>query len=100
MKWKPAAGLATGNDGAGNRNSPAMTALGFELTVALRFLREGRMQTALIVGGAAIGVAVIFFITAVLTGVQGDLIKRVTGAQPHIVIKPPEEIVEIGRAHV
>lgn len=68
-----------------------MTA-GFELTVALRFLREGRMQTLLIIGGAAIGVAVIFFITAVLTGVQGDLIKRVTGAQPHVVIKPPEEI--------
>jgi lipoprotein-releasing system permease protein len=70
-----------------------MTALGFELTVALRFLREGRMQTALIIGGAAIGVAVIFFITAVLTGVQGDLIKRVTGAQPHVVVKPPEETV-------
>lgn len=70
-----------------------MTAIGFELTVALRFLREGRMQTALIVGGAAIGVAVIFFITAVLTGVQSDLIRRVTGAQPHIIIKPPEENV-------
>ena len=70
-----------------------MNALGFELTVALRFLREGRMQTALIIGGAAIGVAEIFFITAVLTGVQGDLIKRVTGAQAHIVIKPPVEIV-------
>ena len=70
-----------------------MNALGFELTVALRFLREGRMQTALIIGGAAIGVAVIFFITAVLTGVQGDLIRRVTGAQAHIVVKPPEEIV-------
>mgnify|MGYP003353202503 CR=1 FL=1 len=44
--------------------------LGFELTVALRFLREGRMQTALIVGGAAVDVAVIYFITAVLVGVQ------------------------------
>ncbi len=70
-----------------------MTALGFEWTVALRFLREGRMQTALIIGGAGIGVAVIFFITAVLTGVQSDLIRRVTGAQPHIIIKPPEETV-------
>ena len=70
-----------------------MTGLGFELTVALRFLREGRMQTALIIGGAGIGVAVIFFITAVLTGVQADLIRRVTGAQPHIIIKPPEETV-------
>jgi len=67
--------------------------LGFELTVALRFLREGRMQTALIIGGAAVGVAVIYFITAVLVGVQSDLIKRVTGAQPHIVLKPPEETV-------
>ena len=67
--------------------------LGFELTVALRFLREGRMQTALIIGGAAVGVAVIYFITAVLVGVQGDLIKRVTGAQPHIVLKPLEEKV-------
>ena len=43
--------------------------VGFELTVALRFLREGRMQTALIVGGAAVGVGVIYFITAVLVGV-------------------------------
>ncbi len=65
----------------------------FELTVALRFLREGRMQTALIIGGAAVGVAVIYFITAVLVGVQADLIKRVTGAQPHVVIKPPEDTV-------
>ncbi len=70
-----------------------MGLLGFELTVALRFLREGRMQTALIIGGAAVGVAVIYFITAVLVGVQADLIKRVTGAQPHIVLKPPEETV-------
>ncbi len=70
-----------------------MSSLGFELAVALRFLREGRMQTALIIGGAGIGVAVIFFITAVLTGVQGDLIMRVTGAQPHVVVKPPEETV-------
>src|SRR5262245_61809416 len=70
-----------------------MGVLGFELTVALRFLREGRMQTALIVGGAAVGVAVIYFITAVLVGVQADLIKRVTGAQPHIVLKPPDETV-------
>ena len=66
---------------------------GFELTVALRFLREGRMQTVLIVTGAAVGVAVIYFITAVLTGVQADLITRVTGSQPHVVVKPPEEVV-------
>lgn len=70
-----------------------MGTAGFEVMVALRFLREGRMQTALIIGGAAVGVAVVYFITAVLVGVQSDLIRRVTGAQPHIVIKPPEETV-------
>lgn len=70
-----------------------MGAARFEITVALRFLQEGRMQTALIVGGAAVGVAVVYFITAVLVGVQSDLIRRVTGAQPHVVIKPPEETV-------
>ena len=61
--------------------------------VALRFLREGRMQTALIIVGAAVGVGVIYFITAVLVGVQADLVTRVTGAQPHITLKPPEETV-------
>jgi lipoprotein-releasing system permease protein len=71
----------------------SMGTLGFEWTVALRFLREGRMQTALIIGGAAVGVGVIYFITAVLAGVQADLIQRVTGAQAHIVLKPPEETV-------
>jgi lipoprotein-releasing system permease protein len=48
----------------------------FERTLALRFLREGRMQTALIVGGTSIGVSLIIFITGVLTGVQADLISR------------------------
>jgi lipoprotein-releasing system permease protein len=71
----------------------SMGTLGFEWTVALRFLREGRMQTALIIGGAAVGVGVIYFITAVLVGVQSDLISKVTGAQAHIVLKPPEETV-------
>ena len=51
------------------------------------------MQTALIIVGAAAGVGVIYFITAVLVGVQADLVTRVTGAQPHITLKPPEETV-------
>jgi lipoprotein-releasing system permease protein len=67
--------------------------LAFEWMVALRFLREGRMQTALIVFGAAVGVGVIYFVTAVLVGVQADLVTRVTGAQPHVTLKPPEETV-------
>jgi lipoprotein-releasing system permease protein len=64
----------------------------FERTLALRVLREGRMQTALIVGGTSIGVSLIIFITGVLTGVQADLISRTLGTQPHVVVRPPDEV--------
>ena len=64
----------------------------FERTLALRFLREGRMQTALIIGGTSIGVSLIIFITGVLTGVQADLVTRTLGTQPHIVVRPPDEV--------
>ena len=64
----------------------------FEWTLALRFLREGRMQTALIVGGTTIGVSLIIFITGMLTGLQADLARRTLGTQPHIVVRPPDEI--------
>ena len=64
----------------------------FEWVVALRFLREGRMQTALIIGGAAAGVAVVMFITALVNGLQANTIKRVLGTQAHIVIRPLEEV--------
>ncbi len=66
--------------------------LTFESTVALRFLREGRMQTALIVGGTTIGVSLIIFITGMLTGLQADLARRTLGTQAHIVIRPPDEV--------
>ncbi|MBK7332917.1 MAG: ABC transporter permease [Betaproteobacteria bacterium] len=64
----------------------------FEWIVALRFLREGRLQTALIVGGAGAGVAVVLFITALVSGLQANTIKRVLGTQAHIVIRPLEEV--------
>ena len=64
----------------------------FEWVVALRFLREGRLQTALIVGGAGAGVAVVLFITALVNGLQANTIKRVLGTQAHIVIRPIEEV--------
>ncbi|MFO1283512.1 MAG: ABC transporter permease [Burkholderiales bacterium] len=64
----------------------------FEWVVALRFLREGRLQTALIIGGAAAGVAVVMFITALVNGLQANTIKRVLGTQAHIVVRPVEEV--------
>ena len=63
----------------------------FEWIVAIRFLREGRLQTALIIGGAAAGVAVVLFITALVQGLQANTIRRVLGTQAHIVVRPAEE---------
>lgn len=65
--------------------------LPFEFIAAVRFLREGRTQTVLIVAGVAIGVAVIVFMSALLTGLQANIIRRTLSAQAHIVILPPEE---------
>jgi lipoprotein-releasing system permease protein len=64
----------------------------FELVVALRFLREGRFQTWLIIGGTTMGVAVVVFITAIVAASQANMIRRVLGTTAHIAILPPEEI--------
>lgn len=64
---------------------------GFAITVALRFLREGRFQSLLIVFGVAAGVAVVTFISALIEGLQGNTIQRTLGTQAHLVVQPPEE---------
>ena len=66
--------------------------LPFEWIVALRFLREGRMQTLFIVAGIAIGVGVIVFMSALLAGLQANFIRRVLSAQAHIQLLPPKEV--------
>ena len=48
----------------------------FEWIAAIRFLREGRTQSLLIIVGVGVGVAVIVFMSALLSGLQGNLIKR------------------------
>ncbi len=67
----------------------------FEWIVSTRFLREGRMQSLFIIVGIAIGVAVIVFMSALLQGLQSNLVKRVLTAQPHIQVLPPKEQVRI-----
>ncbi len=69
--------------------------LPFEWIVALRFLREGRLQTLFIVAGIAIGVAVIVFMSALLTGLQGNFIRRVLTAQAHIQLLPPKDTARV-----
>ncbi len=69
--------------------------LPFEVIVALRFLREGRMQTLFIVGGVTIGVAVIVFMSSLLAGLQANFIRRVLSAQAHIQLLPPKEAARV-----
>lgn len=70
-----------------------MAWLGFERQVAIRFLREGRMQTLLIIIGVAAGVAVIAYISTLIDGLQANTLNKTLGAQPHISLKAPEELV-------
>lgn len=68
------------------------TWLPFEWIAATRFLREGRTQSLLIVVGVGVGVSVIVFMSALLSGLQSNLVNRTLSSQAHIVLLPPEEI--------
>lgn len=63
-----------------------------EWKIALRFLLDNRMQTLLIIFGITVGSAVIVFITALITGLQANVIERTLGTQAHIRILPPDEV--------
>ncbi len=66
---------------------------GFELRVALRFLREGHMQTLLIIVGVAAGVAVIAYVSALINGLQSNTLAKTLGAQAHISLRAPDDLV-------
>ena len=66
--------------------------LPFEWIVAIRFLREGRLQTLFIIAGVAIGVSVIVFMSALLAGMQANFIRRVLSTQSHIQLLRPQQI--------
>ncbi len=66
--------------------------LHFEWIAAIRFLREGRTQSLLIIVGVGVGVSVIVFMSALLSGLQANLVKRTLSSQAHLVLLPPEEI--------
>ena len=66
---------------------------GFEWQVAWRFLREGRMQTLLIIVGVAAGVAVVAYISALIDGLQANTLAKTLGAQAHISLRAPEDMV-------
>jgi lipoprotein-releasing system permease protein len=64
----------------------------YEAHIALRFLRKGRGQTVLLLGGIAVGVAVQFFLSALIGGLQLSLIERTVGSAPHIFVLPPDNL--------
>lgn len=64
----------------------------FEWTLAIRFLKEGSSQTLLTIVGAAVGVAVIVFMSALLAGVQDNMFSRILSSQAHITISPRDEV--------
>ena len=63
-----------------------------ESTIAMRFLRQGRAQTLLILFGIAVGVAVIVFVTALISGLQDNIIDRTLGTQSHVRVEAPREV--------
>lgn len=67
--------------------------LGFEWRVASRFLREGRAQTLLIIVGVAAGVAVVAFISTLISGLQSNTVAKTLGTQAHITLRVPDDVV-------
>ncbi len=66
-----------------------------EWTIAISFLREGRAQSIMITVGVAVGVAVIIFISALIQGLQSNIVERTLGTQAHIRLLSPDEINQI-----
>ena len=64
----------------------------FEWVVAFRFMREGLMQTVLIVFGVALGAGVIVFMSALLAGMQANIIRRTLNYQAPIQILAPDQV--------
>lgn len=62
----------------------------FEMMVALRFLKESKGQTLLIMAGIIIGVSVQIFLASLIGGLQDDLINSTVGDSPHILIGASE----------
>ena len=69
-----------------------------ETTIAMRFLRQGRAQTLLILVGIAVGVSVIVFVVALISGLQANVIARTLGTQAHVRVEAPEEVNRVAPA--
>ncbi len=67
--------------------------------LAWRFLRDGRTQSLLTLAGATIGVAAFVFVSALIIGLQVNLIDRTLGSQAHLTVsteEPPPRPLHVG----
>lgn len=63
----------------------------FQWFVALRYLRDARGQTLLILAAVSVGVSVVVFLSALINGLQASLIESTLGSQPHVTVRVPRE---------
>ncbi|MBK7875471.1 MAG: ABC transporter permease [Planctomycetes bacterium] len=63
----------------------------FAWFVALRYLRDAKGQTALILAAVSVGVGVVVFLSALIDGLQVSLIDKTLGSQPHVTLRVPRE---------
>ncbi len=69
----------------------------FDLKLAARFLLAGKTQTGLIFIGIAIGVAVLVFLTFLISGLGEDIINRTIGNSPHITITREDQPLQFAQ---
>lgn len=71
----------------------------FELAVALRYLRSGRLQSGLVFSGVAVGIVVFTFMAALINGLAVSLTDDVIGNLAHVRLEPaprvPRQLVEV-----
>lgn len=66
--------------------------MAFEVRLALRHLRAGGWQTVLILGGVAMAVTLVIFVSGLIYGLQQRLINTITGSVAHITLEAPERV--------
>jgi lipoprotein-releasing system permease protein len=67
----------------------------FAFTVARRYLLSSRAQSALLVGGVALGVTAFVFITALIEGLAIRLTDEVTANSAHISLEPVTRVARV-----
>lgn len=76
----------------------------FELRVALRYIRSGRLQSALILSGVSVGIVVFTFMAALINGLAVTLTNDVIGNLAHVRLQPaprdPQALITAADARV